>query len=834
LIFIKNDVFIKPMKTEPSSWKLLAFCALGAVAALPCLAADPPSPAAVLTIDAASPGTRVSPRLFGAFFEDINYGADGGLYAELVQNRSFESRLDAESWRAAGDAAKTSIAVLQDQGLSPANPRYASVRVTAAGQGIENGGYGGMKFVQGESYSVSAYIRSDDPVPPRVSFVLEDAAGGGAVASFEAGGIGPRWKRFGAALVAAKGSSSGRLEVLASGPGSFQIDLVSVFPASTFKGRPNGLRADLAAMIGDLKPGFLRFPGGCVVEGRTIATAYRWKDTIGDIAQRKDNENLWGYRQSYGLGFFEYLQFCEDIGAEPLPVINCGMACQARGDETVPLSDLGPWIQDALDLIEYAKGSPDTAWGAVRAKSGHPRPFDLKTLAVGNEQWGSGYYSRYAEFAKAIKAKHPEMRLVFAAGPAAGGAQFDDAWRQARLLGVDLVDEHFYMTPEWFLANTDRYDSYDRKGPKVFLGEYAAQAPSKANSLYSALAEAAFMTGLERNGDIVELASYAPLLARSGHTQWIPDLIWFDGQGAYGSPNYYVQKLFSANRSAASLPFSLDISPAISKAQPPGGGIGLGTWGTRAEFKDVKVSDREGRTLFAPSLDSLEGWQAGMGMWKAEGGTLSQKSSFPDCRLVHNAPEWSGYSLELKARKLSGAEGILVMFGVRGQDYYWWNLGGWGNSASAVERGTGSSRSPIGGSLPMSIETGRWYDLRVELDAEKIRCFLDGELVHEVKAPKAAGPIFAHAGTDAEGNYILKLVNMDAEARDLRVELQGSRPLEGSCVATVLSSPDPGAVNSLAAPEAVYPKTLRLEGLKADFLYTLEPNSLTVLRIPVK
>jgi alpha-L-arabinofuranosidase len=815
--------------------KCLVVMAAAAISTSPfCHAEDRPDAAAVLKIDAGCRGTSVSPTLFGVFFEDINYGADGGLYAELVRNRSFESPSGAESWQAVGVPGEAKINVLQRNPLNPSNPRYAHVAVARAGQGIVNAGYGGMRLVAGDSYSISAYVRSDDPKAPSLSFILDDPVGGSIAGRFESGGIGKEWRRLESVVVADKGATSGRLEILASGSGTFEIDLVSVFPTKTFKDRPNGLRADLAGLVADLKPGFFRFPGGCVVEGRSVANAYRWKDTIGDIVQRKENENLWGYRQSYGLGFFEFLQFCEDIGAEPLPVVNCGMACQARSGDMVQVGDLGPWIQDALDLIEYANGSPGSAWGSLRAKSGHPAPFNLKLLAVGNEQWGSEYYARYEAFAKAIKERHPEIRLVFAAGPAASGAQFDDAWGQAKKLGVNLVDEHFYMTPEWFLSNTKRYDGYDRNGPKVLLGEYAAHTPTKSNSLYAALAEAAFMTGLERNGDLVELASYAPLFARAGSAQWVPDMIWFDGESAYGSPSYYVQMLFSKNKSAESLPYGLELSPSISKKKPLGGGIGLATWGTRADFKDLKVSDKDGKPLFAPSLESLDGWKAGMGLWKADGGTVSQRSAFSDCRLVHNAEDWSDYTLEVKACKRSGAEGLVVMFGIRGSAYYWWNLGGWGNTASAVEKGDASSRSVIGKSVPLKIEPDRWYDLRVELKGETIRCFLDDVLVHVIHESLGEGPIYAHAGRDADGGYIVKLVNLDSAPRIVRIELANSTPIAGNCSATVLSGSSPDAVNSFADPKAIFPKTEEIEGIEADFSYTVNPNSLTVLKIPVK
>jgi alpha-N-arabinofuranosidase len=340
------------------------------------------------------------------------------------------------------------------------------------------------------------------------------------------------------------------------------MDMVSLYPVDTWNHRANGLRPDLVQLLADLHPGFLRFPGGCIVEGRQLATRYRWKKTVGDIAERQTIINRWSdefdhrptpdYFQSFGLGFYEYFQLAEDIGARPLPILNCGLACEFNSNETAALSDLHEYIQDALDLIEFANGPVTSPWGKLRTQMGHPEPFHLAMLGVGNEQWGPHYVERYKLFAAALKASHPEIQLVVAAGPSPDGDTFDSAWANWRKLDADIVDEHYYMSPEWFLQNSGRYDHYDRSGPKVFAGEYAAQTtgaarPDNRNNWQAALAEAAFMTGLERNGDVVRMASYAPLLAHVDAWQWTPDLIWFDNLRSYGTPNYYVQQIFSRN-----------------------------------------------------------------------------------------------------------------------------------------------------------------------------------------------------------------------------------------------------------------------------------------------
>ncbi len=353
-----------------------------------------------------------------------------------------------------------------------------------------------------------------------------------------------------------------QLNLFVDEAGQLDLDMVSLFPVDTWKGRPNGLRKDLVQLLSDMHPGFIRFPGGCIVEGRQLLTRYRWKTTIGDISQRKTIINRWNdefdyrpapdYFQSFGLGFYEYFQLAEDIGAEPLPILNCGMACQFNTDETAALDQLDEYVHDALDLIDFANGPATSPWGKLRAQMGHPEPFHLKMIGVGNEQWGPHYVERYKVFAAALKAQHPEIKLVVAAGPAPAGEPFETMWSNWRTLHADIVDEHYYMSPEWFLANTARYDRYDRNGPKVFAGEYAAQtvgttSSENRNNWKAAISEAAFMTGLERNADVVQMASYAPLLANVDAWQWKPDAIWFDNLRSYGTTDYYVQKVFANN-----------------------------------------------------------------------------------------------------------------------------------------------------------------------------------------------------------------------------------------------------------------------------------------------
>ncbi len=508
-------------------------------------------------VAADKPGARINPAMWGVFFEDINFGADGGLYAELVKNRSFEFPEPLMGWSVTGG----SVEVRDEQPFNPANPHY--IRLTGDA-GIVNEGFRGMGIRQDEEYRLSVQARAIAGKPTLRAELV--GSGGQVLAATKLTGIPSQWKNHTARLRSSATDAKARLQLVVEGGGTIDLDMISLFPKNTWKQRPNGLRADLVQMLADLKPGFVRFPGGCIVEGRTLDNRYQWKNTIGDIAERKLIMNRWNvefadrgrgaadYFQSFGLGFFEYFQLCEDLGAQPLPILNCGMACQFNSGELVPLDQLQPYIQDALDLIEFANGPVTTPWGAKRAALGHPKPFGLKLLGVGNEQWGPQYVERYEKFAAAVKARHPEIQLVAASGPDPGGERFDFLWNHWRELKPDFVDEHFYRPPDWFFKNVNRYDHYDRTGPKVFAGEYAAHPRSRDNNLEAALAEAAMMTGFERNADVVRMASYAPLFAHVEAWQWGPDLIWFDNLRAVATPNYHVQRLFSLNRGDVVLP----------------------------------------------------------------------------------------------------------------------------------------------------------------------------------------------------------------------------------------------------------------------------------------
>jgi alpha-L-arabinofuranosidase len=523
-----------------------------------------------ISILAGKPAANVQPTMWGVFFEDINFAADGGLYAELVKNRSFEFSMPMMGWDEIREKGNGRIMTSFYSPANPANPRFVTLVIDAenGAYGIANEGFRGMGIKKNMLYefSVSARVSVNSNLKMKIELVNGKNE---IIGNAELPGFTSDWEKYKLSFKATDTEPKALLRILFSGKGTADLDMVSLFPSDTWKERHGGLRKDLIQMIADLKPGFLRFPGGCIVEGRDLTNRYQWKTTVGPVEARKLIMNRWNvemqdhltpdYFQSFGLGFFEYFQLSEDIGAEPLPILNCGMSCQFNAGEVVPLNELDPYIQDALDLIEFANGDATTEWGKLRSEMGHPSPFNLKYIGIGNEQWEEQYIERYKIFEKILKTKHPEIKIVSGSGPFASGKYFDLAWNELRKLSPDLIDEHYYMPPDWFFKNAGRYDNYDRKGIKIFAGEYAAHGAQgkeseSRNTWYSALAEAAFMTGLERNADVVNMASYAPLLAHVDAWQWRPDLIWFDNLSSIGTPNYYVQKMFSNYKGTQVIP----------------------------------------------------------------------------------------------------------------------------------------------------------------------------------------------------------------------------------------------------------------------------------------
>jgi alpha-L-arabinofuranosidase len=531
----------------------------------------------VITIKADKPYAEIQPTMWGVFFEDINLGADGGIYAELVKNRSFEFSKPLMGWKVEQNFFnEAAVTVLNRQGQNLANPRFARVTVNNATAGtlsITNEGFRGMGIKKDLRYDFSLMYRQQKGNLKLHVEIISDknkVLASGEIATETTGDI---WKKQRISITSNDTAQKAKMKIWFEGSGVIDMDMISLFPEDTWKKRPGGMRADMIQLLADMKPGFMRFPGGCIVEGFDLSQRYKWKNTIGPIEERQLIINRWNYEfahrptpdyfQTFGLGFFEYFQLAEDIGASPLPILNCGMACQFNSAELVPLDQIDSYVQDAIDLIEFANGDANSQWGKVRASMGHPDPFNLKMLGIGNENWGPQYIERLQIFQKAIKAKYPNIKLVTSSGTDPNGDRFDFLNGELRKMKVDIIDEHFYRRPEWFFENASRYDNYDRNGAKIFAGEYAGQSDKTVsvenkNNVRTAIAEAAFLTGLERNADVVVMASYAPLFAHVDGWQWTPDLIWVDNLRSAGTVNYQVQKLFATNKGTNAVPALLN------------------------------------------------------------------------------------------------------------------------------------------------------------------------------------------------------------------------------------------------------------------------------------
>ncbi|WP_406491684.1 carbohydrate binding domain-containing protein [Streptomyces sp. NBC_01604] len=787
-----------------------------------------------ITVDPTAKGAKIDDTMYGVFFEDINRAADGGLYAELVQNRSFEystadntSYTPLTSWTVDGTAQ-----VVNDGGrLNERNRNYLSV---GAGSSVTNAGYNtGIHVDEGKRYDFSVWARATGG--STLTVALQDADGTLAtartVAVTKSG-----WAKYTATLTATRTSSNGRLAVASSAAAA--LDMVSLFPRDTYKHQPNGLRKDLAEKVAALNPGFLRFPGGCLVNtgsmedyseasGYQRKRSYQWKDTIGPVEERATNSNFWGYNQSYGLGYYEYFRFAEDIGAMPLPVVpalvtGCGQN-KATDDEAL----LERHIQDALDLIEFANGPVTSTWGKKRAQMGHPKPFHLTHVGVGNEEnLPVEFMDRFKRFRAAIEAEYPDITVVSNSGPDDTGQTFDTAWQLNREAEVDLVDEHYYNSPQWFLQNNNRYDSYDRNGPKVFLGEYASQG----NAFKNGLAEAAFMTGLERNADIVKLASYAPLFANEDYVQWSPDMVWFNNHASWNSANYEVQKLFMTNVGDRVVPSTATGTPSL--LAPITGAVGLSTWATTAAYDDVKVTGADGTSLLSDDFsgDASQWTHTGGGSWSVQDGQYVQSDAAAENTMVSAGdPSWHDYDLHVKATKKSGKEGFLVAFGVKDTgNYYWWNLGGWNNTQSAVEQAVDGGKSTLI-SKAGSIETGRAYDIDIKVRGRQVTLYLDGQEWGSFTDDKPAEPFRQVVTKDKKtGDLIVKVVNAQSSAARTAIDLGGAKVASKAKVTTLAAAPD--AVNTQTAT-AVAPVSSTFSGVADRFTYTFPANSITFLRI---
>jgi alpha-L-arabinofuranosidase len=775
---------------------------------------------ATLTVQANQPGVQISSNLFGIFFEEINSAGDGGIYAEMVSNRNFEAPGLTAGWQpmATGSAVGT-FSVDSSLPLSASNLYAAKLNYSSGsgGFGFANSGYWGMRFQAGQTYQLDFYARCSSGFAGAVYAALENVSGSQIYAQGTVTNLTTNWQYFSLSLTPNINDTSGRLALVIAQPGSVWLDVVSLFPLQTFNNRPNGMRPDLMNMLVNLQPSFMRFPGGSWVNGNSLTNMYAWKRTIGPIGDRRYQNNLWGYNVDNGQGYYEYLQMCEDLGVQPLFVINCGMDVFSAGN-SVPLAQMGPYVQDALDAIQYANGPTNSTWGAMRAAAGHPASFHLKYIEIGNENGGSAYNDRYALFYDAIKTNYPDVHIIA------------DNWGGLPASRpVEISDEHYYSDPTFFMANAAKYDGYSRSGPGIYVGEYAVTTGAGNGNLIGALGEAAFMTGLERNADIVAMASYAPLFANLNNKNWNPDLIYFNNSQVYGTPSYYVQKMFSANRGDRVLPLTMAFSGSVSNNLH--GAIGLGSWNTSVQYSNVVVTSN-GVTLYQSDFTSgASGWRVYNGTWSASSGLYQQIAITTDCRSTTGNTNWANYTISVRARKVSGNEGFLILFNwLNDNNWTWFNVGGWNNTQTAVEQMVNGTKSIIGQGIPGSVQTGAWYDLRMVLTGPRIQCYINNTLTLDVNYPTLL-PLYASCSyAAASGQIILKAVNVTTNPMVTTFNLNGLPSMASQASLSQLTGANPSAENSLANPTNIFPVSSFIPNAATNFTYTLPANSLSVIR----
>lgn len=864
-----------------------------------------------LVIDASQKVHDISDLLYGIFFEDINFAADGGLYAEMVQNRSFEftdlaSGDQKHAWSDVG-AVTAEVTVNDVQGgLNGNNTNYLVISNNGEEPaGVENRGFlDGMAVSEGKTYIFSVYAKGLDGYEGSLtaSIVGKDEV----LASCTVEKLTGEWQQYKLSMTAGKTMDSDvRLEVTIP-QGRVAVDMVSLFPQDTFHQRENGLRKDLAEKLEELQPAFLRFPGGCVVEGVNLNYAYDWKASIGvdadrnpllfngsygDVAARKQGQNIWTNEavtndanpcyMSYGLGFYEYFLLAEDIHAVGVPVINCGLCCMAQGNGSGPETDeeeMQRYIDDALDLVEFCRGDASTTWGAVRIAMGHEEPFELKYIGIGNEQWGNSFFEHYEAFVEAFdkaKKENPKMygdvELMFSAGPDdgdSGATLYKSAYRRAqawldknpdRTVGdyAGAIDHHYYNSPDWFLSHTDYYDesNYSRNTDgmaeavyggaiPVFVGEYAAQS----NTLRAALAEAAYMTGLEKNGDIVVMSAYAPLFGNTTAMHWAPDLIWFNNHTVTASVNYYVQKIFSNNAGSTLLASEME-GYSSTTDMAFSGKVGVGTWNTSAKFDNLLIVDNESQKTLASedfSGDGLsEEWKkVSDGKWSVEDGMLVQASNTTNTArfgttgtaMYFGDENWSNYTYTLEATKMDGDEGFLIPFSVGdSKNNFFWNIGGWGNTVSCLQQvqDGGKSDQLAGTSKKCVIKKGETYSLKIVVTDKNVKCYLNDKLYVDYTIPQSTySDCYQVVSTDETGDIIMKLVNVTGNTKTFAIAINNAKITKDTAMVQQVAGDSPSNDNILGKPEQVTLKSFEVSQIADKFNYTVPPYSVTVIRIP--
>lgn len=827
-------------------------------------ACESQEPEMTLNVDLASHEADVPSSMYGIFFEEINHAGDGGLYGEMLMNRSFEERVLPEGYTVENgelvppqvinhmvgkptvgrfkwgtdpypgwelvqkDAAGATAALVTEQPNFKTAPTSMKVEVAKLGEGVSlvNKGYWGIALQKDASYKLRMFVRNtksngelkvrllgkDDRELGQASFTLTPGT----------------WQEYKATIEASDTTSVGRLSIDLPAEDTYYFDYVSLFPEDTYKGRENGMRKDVAQMLEGLRPAFIRWPGGCIVEGITLVNRVEWKKTLGDPAARSGQYDTWGYRNTYGFGYKEFLQFCEDIGAKGMYVCNVGIACQARTGEACSDKEAEAYLEDALDAIEYAIGDTDTEWGAVRAKEGHPAPYPLAYVEIGNENSGPVYDRRFNMFYDAIKAKYPQLTLISNHGIGGIG--------EARK--TDMVDPHWYVEPEYFFKNANIFDSLERGKYTVYVGEYACNQGVGGGNMLAALSEAAFITGMERNSDLVTMASYAPLFENRNDRFWPTNLIWISNNQVVGRSSYYVQKVFAEHKPTYNLKVEGSVKPEKEKETfiDYEGYVGMGTWSTQTQFRNLKVTDAAGKTLEADMTDDSQ-WEVKHGTWKQENGVYTQTTNENRTALLWKLGKVNkGSVIEFEVNKLSGSEGFLFYFGLQDLSLkkgYMLNAGGWGNSSTAIEKVLDNNSSTLSEKVTDKLDENNWHKVRIVITENGADYYMDGRqvLTHQNEPLKRK---FYIAGYDENaGEVIMKVVNASDNPCLTQINLAGGEVEKNGRVIT-LNAASKLEENSFEEPFKITPEETTYNKFSTSFKYEFKPNSVTVLRMKKK
>lgn len=811
----------------------------------------------VIDVDALQSGPAISPDHYGLFYEDINHAADGGLYAELIRNRSFEDNTmrqddlsktkgeysEISNWFAIGNA---QMNLIQKNLLNQVQHNALNVHFASSGDGIRNEGFWGINAVQGQRYELNFFAKSDKGFNGIITASLISADGqnlGSTRVKVKNTG---KWKKYSAVIIAKGNDPRAQFALTSDRAGELQFDVVSLFPP-TFKNRPNGMRPDLAQMLADMHPRFLRFPGGCFVEGQESPdNAFRWKRTIGPIEEREGHPNVnWGYRTTDGIGFHEYLQLSEDIGAKPLYVVNVGIwhgGCD-------PYNKIDSWIQECLDALEYANGDVSTPYGKLRAKNGHPEPFGLNFIEIGNENYNfhmnnnsdqsDHYPERYIQFYNAIKAKYPDVVCI---GNVESWGTDDPSWRNAH--PVDMVDEHYYRNPRWFANHFHKYDSYPRGSHKVYVGEYAVTSQFGAiGNMNAALGEAVFMMGMENNSDVVAMNSYAPIFVNENDARWRPDMIRFNSYQSMGTPSYYVQQLFPNNIGTRVL--KTECSWNLTKPEPKDEAqlpvqVGVGSWNTNVHFRNPQLIV-DGKEI---SVNDLSAWESVSGNWSVENNELVQRSKLEPAISINPQHITSeNYTFKVQAMKESGKQGFLMLVGYADEmNYQWYNVAGWDNTISSVEQTLKGSKDGIAPQKQFRVEDNRWYNLQIDVHNDSLHCYIDSKLDFACKLQKGMQMEGVYASTtidELSNTMYVKVVNLGEgyapgviNLRNCQIDTQAAE----SVTLIQLAAENGTDENTLDNPEFIYPKYSEiLSGKSAEKVkFDVTPFSVNILRIKLR